>query len=354
MIPERRLSQILRINYPIIQAPMLGVTTPEMVVAASESLCLGSLPVGGLSSEKTASLISAVKKHTDKPYAVNLFVHDVVEEIDFNIFEEMQNFLERIHQENNLFFERITAESIKPIHYSEQIPTLIQEKVPVVSFTFGIPDAATIAQFKKNGTKIIGTATCVKEAILLEAAGVDAITAQGIEAGGHRGSFLKTDDLPEIGLIALVAQLCEAVKVPVIAAGGIYNAKTAHAAYDLGAEGIQVGTLFIPADESEATAAYKLAVLSAHDTDTKLTKAFTGRWARGIKNTFMERMDNSGLTIPFYTYQNYLTAAMRSFAKQNNNKELMSLWAGQSAGKSQRGTTADILNELISSITQFK
>jgi len=354
MTHDRSIAKMLNLKYPIIQAAMLGVTTPEMVAAVSNSSCLGSLPLGGLSMKKATELVRAVKSLTKKPLAVNLFVTDKASHFENDVYKQMQELVRKVHYANNIPFEFNSPSNLKFNHYSELIPLLISEHVPVVSFTFGILDNYAINNLKSHGIKIIGTATSLQEAKLLEEAGVDAITAQGVEAGGHRGSFLEPDEPPQIGLFSLIPQVCAAVKVPVIAAGGICDRNTVEAAFILGAEAVQIGTLFIPADESAANDAYKIAVLSSKDSDTKLTRAFTGRWARGIKNGFMDIVDRSGLRIPCYNYQNYLTSSMRNFAKQNNNQELMSLWAGQSAGKSRRASTKDIIYQLIQHVENIK
>lgn len=226
----------------------------------------------------------------------------------------------------------------------------MEENIPVVSFTFGLPDIQIIQQLKEQGIKVIGTATSVKEAKLLAHAGMDAITAQGIEAVGHRGSFIPEEPLPQVGLIALVPQIVDAVTVPVIAAGGLFDHRTIRAAFALGAEGVQLGTYFIAAEESAASKGYKDCLLLSSDTSTELTRAFSGKWARGIRNSFMEEMSNSALTIPYYTYQNSLTAALRAYGKTNGINDIISMWAGQSASRSKRNSTENLFRELIAQI----
>ena len=203
---------------------------------------------------------------------------------------------------------------------------------------------------KEKGIKVIGTATSVKEALVLEKAGVDVIVAQGIEAGGHRGSFLEDAPLPQVGLIALVPQIIDRVSVPVIAAGGLFDHRTIKAVFALGAQGAQLGTYFIATEESAASAGYKEILVKSEDTSTVLTKAFTGKWARGIRNHLMDQIENSGLTVPYYTYQNSLTAALREYGKKSNATELISLWSGQSGGKTHRGSTEQLFRELIEKI----
>lgn len=340
------LLKLLKIKYPIIQGPMLGVSTPAMAAAVSDHGGLGSLAVGGLSPEKTLELIKETKQLTDKPFAVNLFAHDVPDQPDLTHFSAMQNFLKEFSLRNNIPYQQIQPADLKFYSYSDQIEILIKEKIQVVSFTFGVLNTESIHALKNAGITLIGTATCIAEAVLISKLGIDAVTAQGIEAGGHRGSFL-TRDLPQIGSISLILSIVNAVAIPVLAAGGIADGKAFRAALELGAAGVQAGSIFIPAAESIACEAYKEAVLSAADTDTELTKAFSGRWARGIKNKFMEETKKAGLETPHYTVQNLLASQMRAYGVKHNQKDYISMWAGQSSSKAVRGTTAEILKRLI-------
>ncbi|QNK63135.1 nitronate monooxygenase [Pedobacter sp. PAMC26386] len=343
---EQLLKQ-LKIDYPVVQGAMLGVSTPKMAAAVSNAGGLGSLAVGGLSPEKTRQLISETKRYTAKNFAVNLFAHEVPKEIDVLKFSKMQSFIHLFCTAHQIPFELRKAEELKFYSYEEQIDLLIEEKIPVVSFTFGMLSTTVIAALKKNNCLLIGTATSVQEAITLEQNGIDLITAQGIEAGGHRGSFLDPDQLPQIGSMSLIPLVTDAVNTPVLAAGGISDNKALKAAIVLGAAGVQVGSLFIPAEESLAAESYKDAVINSTDIDTVITRTFSGRWARGIKNAFMEAVGNSGLEIPEYVVQNSLTAAMRVYAQQNDHKDFLSMWAGQSASKAIRGKTEDIFLKLI-------
>jgi nitronate monooxygenase len=231
--------------------------------------------------------------------------------------------------------------------YEEQIDIIIREQVPVVSFTFGVLKDEIIDRLHSQGIVLIGTCTSVKEAKLLEAKGIDIICAQGIEAGGHRASFLYEEAIPQIGTFSLIPQVCDSVRKPVVAAGGVFDGRTLHAAFILGAAGVQVGSAFITAEESLAGTAYKKAVQDADDTDTVLTRSFTGKWARGIKNAFIEQLDNSGVSIPPFPYQGGVTATIRKTANEKGKKEFMSLWCGQSGANAQLQSTSDIFNKLI-------
>lgn len=344
------LKRLLDITYPIVQAPMLGVTTPAMTAAVANAGGLGCLPLGGLSPEKSLSLIRETKAKTSKPFAVNLFAHSLAGEVSEEHLQNMEQYLEQLHRQYNLKFERRPLSAYRFYNHLDQTDILLDEQIAVVSFTFGLPEADIIGKFKERGVKVIGTATSVKEAVLLDKAGMDAIVAQGIEAGGHRGSFIENEPLPQVGLVSLVPQVTDCVSVPVIAAGGLFDHRTVKAAFALGAQGAQLGSYFITADESAASEVYKERVLGSTDTSTELTQAFTGKWARGIGNSFMEQIKSSGLTIPYYTYQNSLTAALRDYGKASGIADIISLWAGQSASKSKRGSTENLFRELIDQI----
>lgn len=325
---------------------MLGITTPEMVIAIAAEGGLGSLPIGGLDPDKSLQLIRSVKAATRQPFAVNLFTHDIPA-IDLHEAEAMQDFLEDLSEQHYLNYERLDISQLKFHTYKEQIDLLIREKIPVVSFTFGLPDDDSIARLQANGILLIGTATSVREARLLEEKGIDMITAQGIEAGGHRGSFLEEEPLPQVGTMALVAQICEAVKIPVIAAGGIYNGSTIKAAFSLGATAVQIGSAFLASDESSAIPAFKQALPNTSETDSELTRSFSGRWARGLSNTFMKALEQAGISIPLYPVQNSLTTSLRAYAQKKNNIQFTNLWAGQAASKAQQAPAAAIFRDLV-------
>ena len=344
---KNNLTEILKIDYPIVQAPMLGVTTPAMVAAIANNGALGSLPAGGLSPGKTLELVRKTKELTNKPFAVNLFAH-TPEVANIRQVTAMQDFLEKLAGENKLVYQSQSVDTFHNYTYQEQIETLLAENIPVVSFTFGILDDESINALKANGTILIGTATTVREAKLLDEKGIDIITAQGIEAGGHRGTFLNDDPLPMIGLMALVPQIAKAVSKPILAAGAINDGATIRAAMLLGAKGVQIGTTFIPTEESAAKLSHKRALLNASEIDTVLTRAITGRWARGIRNELIKLVEQSGIEIPGYPTQLNLTSSLRQSAQKQDNKEFSSLWAGQSPSRSKEiKPVAIILAELI-------
>ena len=336
----------LKVRYPIIQAPMLGVSTPEMAAAVSNEGGLGSLPVGGLSREATRQLILKTKALTDKPFAVNLFTYNIptYTEDDLN---PMRQLLVQLANKRNYKIDAADLSNFMFHSYLDQVDILVQEAISIVSFTFGCLDSKSIQVFKQQGTVLIGTATCVEEALFLQDQHVDMITVQGIEAGGHRGTFIENIPLPQIGLFSLLPQITKAVNIPCIAAGGINSPHTIKAAFELGANAVQIGTAFITTEESEAIPSYKKTLEAKKDTDSTLTRAFSGRWARGFRNEMMNEIEQFGIPIPPYPLQNGLTAKLRRLAQQADDSEYTSLWAGQSAGVSQPKQAGQVLVNLV-------
>jgi nitronate monooxygenase len=339
-------TDLLQIKYPIIQAPMLGISTPQMAAAVSNEGGLGSLAVGGLSPEVTRTLIRKTRSLTNQRFAVNLFVHDVPSYNDSDL-EPMRQFL--IGLANKKGYHLTTSDLTNFILYTyrDQMDVLIEEKINIVSFTFGCPDPNAVKKFKENNCILIGTATCLQEALILQDQHIDMITAQGIEAGGHRGTFLDNIPLPHVGLFSLLSQMNQNIKVPYIAAGGINSGGGIRAAMDLGAIAAQIGTAFIGTNESEAIPAYKQRLDRAVDTDSSLTRAFSGRWARGLRNQLMNEIENANIAIPPYPLQNSLTGKFRKLAQQNNDAEYTNMWVGQSVGPQKFKLSKDVFMELV-------
>jgi len=347
MLFSETISEILKVKYPIIQAPMFGVSTPEMVEAAAKAECLGSLALADLSAEKSVELIRKTKSLTNRPFAVNIFVHQIPEITDElkQQYSKTKKHLENLAQENNMEVHLPELESLKINSYHEQIDAIIDENCKILSFTFGNIDHQSIQKLKKNGTVLIGTCTSVEEALALEKSGIDIICVQGIEAGGHRGSFV-SENIPQIGGFSLLSQVYDSVKVPLIYAGGIYNGKTLAAAKQLGAQGFQIGSLLLASQESALKEFEKGRLKNINEKDIILTKSFSGRYARGIKNKFIETIENSQYILP-YPYQNKLTGEMRRIAKTVKNDEFVNLWVGQSIIDYSELSTQVILEKLI-------
>lgn len=341
------LAQLLNISYPIIQAPMFGVTTPEMVAAACNVNCLGSLALADMGADKCIEAIRATKQLTNKTFAVNIFAHEIppiTDELKEN-YARTKNFIKQLAKRHGLDINIPDIDTLKINSYHEQVDAIISENCKIVSFTFGNIDKQSIEKLKSNGTILIGTCTSVNEAKILEKAEIDIICVQGLEAGGHRGSFC-SENISAIGGLSLLPQVSETIKVPVIYAGGIYNAKTLLAAKTLGASGFQIGSLLLGSRESALDNFEKERLRKVNETHIILTKSFSGRLARGIKNIFTNSLDKTEYILP-YPYQNKLTAELRKVAKMNKNAEFVSIWTGQSIHEFSGESTAEIIRNLI-------
>ncbi|RMZ58878.1 nitronate monooxygenase [Chryseobacterium nematophagum] len=350
MVWPKKISERLNIKYPLIQAPMFGVSSPEMAFAAARANCLGSLALADLSADQSVALIRETKKLTDKDFAVNIFVHTIPEMTDAlkEKFVKTKHWIEKLAQKNNIEVSLPNLENIKVNSYHEQIDAIIQENCRIVSFTFGNLDDKSIQKLKAENIILIGTCTSVGEALLLESSGIDIICVQGIEAGGHRGTF-DADDIPQIGGLSLLSQVYDCVKVPLIYAGGMYNASTLLAAKNLGAQGFQIGSVLLTSQESSLQAFEKERLKKVNEKDIILTKSFSGRYARGISNKYIQMMENSEYILP-YPYQNKLTQELRRISKTLNNIDFVSIWVGQSIYHYSELSTEEILKKLIAEV----
>ncbi|MDN4606465.1 NAD(P)H-dependent flavin oxidoreductase [Sporosarcina highlanderae] len=328
----------LGIKFPIIQAPMAGVSTPVFVAAAAEANILGSIGAGYLSGEATREFIQEVKKLTNKPFAVNLFVPEDVE-MDQELIRQAYLGLQPVGKKLGMPFWKAPLSASS---FVEQVAVIIEEDVKICSFTFGLPDEAVVRKLKEHDVFLIGTATTVEEAVMAEKVGMDALVAQGKEAGGHRGSFLDKILVP---LDELLPSIVEVVSIPVIAAGGIANKEHLDQQIAQGAVAVQIGTALLATEESGAHPLYKEAILGATENSTDLTKAFSGKPARGIRNQFIEMMKD--IPIAPYPYQNDLTKKIRSEAAAKGRPEFMSLWAGESVHETVGGTVKEIVERFI-------
>jgi nitronate monooxygenase len=330
-----RLLKRLSLEKPIIQAPMAGgVTTTEMVKAAMDGGILGSLASGYLAPHTLEEQIRIVSDHSDRPYQVNVFVP-----VDEKIPEdsEVDPWVARVpasHKRGNF----MTIEEQWADFY-KKIDLILQYKVKMCSFTFQLPPVKVVQQLKNEGCILMGTASTVNEAVLMEKRGMDMVCMQGSEAGGHRGGFLEENGDSSIGLIALIPQTVDAIDIPVIAAGGITDYRGLNAALALGAEGVQVGTPFLLCKESGAHPVHKQRIIEANGAETRVTSLFTGKKARGIVNKWM--MENEGYerSVLPYPHQHVLTKPMRQEAAQADAPARMSLWAGQGIGSLGKETT---------------
>lgn len=335
----------LGIEHAIILAPMAGgISTPALVAAVSNAGGLGSMGAGYLTPEQIAQSIAEIRALTPRPFAVNLFAGG----FDGTGARDPARMLELMaphHQRFGLDAPAPPDAAVAP--FEKQVEVVLEANVPVFSFTFGIPPADIVAKMKARGIKLMGTATTVAEARALHVAGVDAIVAQGSEAGAHRGTFLAACEDSLIGTMALVPQIAEAVPLPVIASGGIMDGHGIVAAAALGASGVQMGTAFLRCPESGASPAYKAALRAARDDATLLTRAFSGRMARGIANTFAVEMKEHAHELLRYPAQNNLTRSMRTAAAKKGNADYLSLWAGQAAPLARELPAGELVKVLV-------
>lgn len=346
--PNTKLTDLLKITLPVIQAPMAGgATTPELVAAVSNAGGLGSLGAGYMTADEIKTTIKKIKSLTNKPFSVNLFIPEKHHASDDQI-EQTRKIIQTCCAELNF-----TIPSIKPPYtpsFEEQIQIIIDEKVPIFSFAFGIPSKEWIKVLKKNDVILIGTATTLAEAQLLAENNIDTIVAQGSEAGGHRGTFLGKAENALNSISSLVALLGQAIDVPVIAAGGIMNAKQMLALLRIGACAAQMGTAFLCCTESGIHPLYKKVLMNISHDKTTLTRVFSGKLARGIVNQFITRMQSHEKHILDYPIQNKLTSGMRRESAKQNNTEFMSMWAGQAAYLCKTLPAAQLIEALNSEV----
>ncbi|WP_079527168.1 NAD(P)H-dependent flavin oxidoreductase [Halobacillus hunanensis] len=344
MWKQTRLTELLSLELPIIQAGMAGgITTPELIAEVSNAGGLGSLGAGYMDPADMQNVIKSIKQKTSKPFAVNVFVPG---ETNYNS--------SHIHASNELLFpylkelgiEEATGE-IKHV-FEQQLEKIIEEGIQICSFTFGLPPKKWINKLKANDILLIGAATTVEEAALNEQAGMDAVVAQGYEAGGHRGTFHGSFQKSMIGTLSLVPQVVDKVSIPVIAAGGIMDGRGLMASMMLGAQGVQMGTAFVTAEESSAKHQHKQAILTSSEDATVMTSAFSGKPARGIDNQFIQDMKPYEDTLPDYPIQNSLTKEIRQTAALQNKPQYMSLWSGQSPKLSKEGRAHEIIKTIVS------
>ncbi|MGI8314227.1 NAD(P)H-dependent flavin oxidoreductase [Halobacillus mangrovi] len=347
-----RLLELLNIHHPIIQAGMAGgVTTPELVAAVSNAGGLGTLGAGYMTPETMKESIQEIKDLTQSPFGVNVFVPENPHATEKEI-EEANRLLEPFR--NELGIKDEAKPQVDESLFENQINVIIEEQVPVCSFTFGIPPKGIIRDLKNEGIVLMGTATTVEEAILNEQYGMDTVVAQGSEAGGHRGTFSGSYNQSMIGTMSLIPQVADQVKIPVIAAGGIMDGRGVRASLVLGADGVQLGTAFVTCKESGAKPQHKESILHTSETETVITRSFSGKPARGIKNTFIKEMEAHERELLDYPLQNSLTKGIRKEAAKQNRPELMSLWSGQSPRLSQSGSAAEIVKSIVAHVREIK
>jgi len=329
----------LGLEIPIIQAPMAGgITTPELVAAVSNAGALGSLGAAYLSPDEIRKTIREIKGLTKRPFNVNIFIPEKKDQNEdpSSVLDLLQAFWKELSD------KPFTIPPSSFPAFDLQAEVILEEKVPVFSFTFGILSTEWIERFKKQGTFVIGTASTPEEALQLEQAGVDAIVCQGYEAGGHRACFSSYDSL--LGLSVLLSLTRKKVKLPLIAAGGIMDAEGILSSFLLGADAAQLGTAFLTTNESGAAPSYKNTLLQPPYLPTCITNVFSGKPARAIVNHFIHVLE--GHHIPSFPFQQQLTSELRKLAASQGQTGLMSLYAGQGYPLCKKISATSLINEL--------
>jgi len=343
------LSELLGIELPIIQAPMAGAQGHALAVAVSNAGALGSIGCATLSIDAMRSELAAIKAGTGKPFNVNFFCH--VPPVPSAERESVwRAALSPYYRKFGIDPEKIPAGPGRAPFSAEAADVLDEIRPEVVSFHFGLPPKELLARAKRLGAKILSSATTIDEALWLEAHGVDAIVAQGVEAGGHRGMFLSDDLTMQIGTFALLPQVVRAVKLPVIAAGGIADAQGVAAAMALGAAGVQIGTAYLLCPEATISAVHRAALKSNAARHTALTNLFTGRPARGIMNHVMKELGPMSSLAPAFPLATAAIAPLRAKAEAEGSGDFSPLWSGQNAGGCKEIPAAQLTRELAAGL----
>jgi nitronate monooxygenase len=348
-MPFSTLQQLLGIELPIIQAPMAGVQGSALAIAVSNAGGLGSLPCAMLSVDAMRNELAAIKAQTTKPFNVNFFCH-VPPAANAEREALWRTALSPYYAEFGIDASTIPAGPGRN-PFSAQVAQILSEFEPaVVSFHFGLPPSELLGRARSWGAKILSSATTVEEARWLEAHGVDAIIAQGLEAGGHRGMFLTEDLTTQVSTFALLPQIVRAVKIPVIAAGGIADAQGVRAAITLGAAGVQIGTAYLLCPEATTSPIHRSALKSDAARHTALTNLFTGRPARGIVNRVMKDLGPIGSTVPAFPLATAAIAPLRAKAESQGHGDFSPLWAGQNTTGCKEIPAAELTRQLAADL----
>jgi nitronate monooxygenase len=346
-----RVSTKLGIKYPIIQGPLGGFASQRLTAAVSNYGGLGSFGAHGLAPSAIKDVIAELRSMTDMPFAMNLWVSmedegaRVSDEVAFN-----RSLVPLAPLIRSLGGTLPSYSPYTPMKFEEQVRVLIDAKVPAFSFIYGIPPREILDECRSQGIVLIGTATTRDEAIALQNANVDVIAASGFEAGGHRGSFMRSSEDSLTGTFSLVPQVADLVSAPVVAAGGIADARGIIAAFALGAKGVQIGTAFLACEESGASAAHRAALLSGKAGTTALTRGFTGRLARGIKNQLLDVLSAPDVELLPYPLQRYLVRNISGLAEKAGRAEFIPMWSGQSRSLTHHTSATELMNSLVSGV----
>ena len=343
--PDTRILQLFRIEVPIIQAPMAGAVGSVMAIAVSQAGGLGSLPCAMLSADQVRAEISAIRQSTSKPLNVNFFCHRAPQPDREREIAWKQR-LQAYYIELGLDPEAPLASSGRMPFDPQTCDLMLELKPEIISFHFGLPSKDLLARLKATGVKILSSATTVDEARWLENEGCDAVIAQGYEAGGHRGMFLNDDISTQVGTLALVPQVVDAVRVPVIAAGGIADARGVVAAFALGASAVQIGTAYLLCPEAKISSVHRRALSNARDNQTALTNVFTGRPARSIVSRFVREVGPMSDLAPPFPLAAAALAPLRSKSEAIGSEDFIPLWSGQAARLARELPASELTKQL--------
>lgn len=340
MWPDNRLQHLLGIELPLVQAPMAGAQDAELVIGACEGGALGSLPCAMLSADKAREQAGIIRRRTDRPFNLNFFCHkgvpaDAAREAAWK-------------QRLAPYYKELGLDPDAPFSAANRTPfdaamcEMVEEVKPkVASFHFGLPEASLLKRVKDAGCVVISSATTAKEARWLEGNGADVIIAQGAEAGGHRGMFLTEDISAQPGTFALVPQVVDAVKVPVVAAGGITDGRGIAAAFMLGAAGVQIGTAYLFSPEATISRPHRERLAKASDDGTVITNLMTGRPARGLVNRVMAELGPVS-EAPTFPHAATALAPLRAAAEKKGSPDFSPIWSGQAAALGRPAPAAEL------------
>jgi nitronate monooxygenase len=345
MWPDRRVTDLFKIDFPILLAPMAGVMGAELAIAVAEGGGLPSVPCAMISPEKAREQVKIIRQRVSTPINLNFFCHKAV---------EADPAREAIWRERLApYYREHGLDHTAPINAANRAPfdaafcELVEELKPeVVSFHFGLPEAGLLKRVKATGAIVMSSATIVREAIWLEENGADVIIAQGAEAGGHRGMFLTDNIAEQPGTFALVPQVVDAVKVPVIAAGGIADGRGIAAAFALGAAGVQIGSAYLRCPESKVSAPARVALAQAMDDSTVITNVMTGRPARGVANRAMREIGPMCPDAPAFPHSATALGPLKAAAEKLGRVDFTNLWAGQAVRLGREMPAAELTRAL--------
>jgi nitronate monooxygenase len=347
MWPDRRLIDLLDIEHPIVQAPMAGAMDWELTAAACEAGALGSLPCAMLDADQVRDQVGKIRSRTNKPFNLGFFCHRPPQD-DGSAEAAWRTRLAPYYAELGLDPQAPVNVAVRRPFDTPMCDTVVALGPAVVSFHFGLPDTALVERIKKAGSLILSSATTVAEARWLVEHGVDVIIAQGFEAGGHRGMFLTEEVHAQVGTLALVPQIADAVNVPVIAAGGITDARGIAAAFALGASGVQIGTAYLFCPEAKISRPHRAALKSARDDATALTNIMTGRPARGLVNRVMREIGPLSDEAPPFPLAANALAPLRAKAEAQGSGDFSPMWSGQAASLGREMPARELTQALAS------